>query len=170
MQDQSVSTLQNGLEYLKQRSLKGMGRVDGIVLIKFPSPHYFPKALKLGPGLILFLLLLIFFCSAVSCLERIPTRRRQVSSLVLFPPHWLACPIWANITRAIELLLSNFLCCVVLLCSSGVTADEGTRFSDRDTEAAAPQLRRSSEEQSEITTRRQFASDFSRGEHMPCDE
>ena len=56
-----ASAHHNGLEWLKQRCLKGMGTVGGTVLIKFPSPSYFPTVLKPEPGLILLFLLLIFF-------------------------------------------------------------------------------------------------------------
>ena len=59
------STPQNGPECLKQRCLKGMGRVGGTVLIKFPSPSYFPTVLKPKHGLISFFLLLICLLSGV---------------------------------------------------------------------------------------------------------
>lgn len=129
----------NGQEWLKQRCLKGMDMVGGTVLIKFPSPSYFPTVLKPEPDLILLFLLLIFFSFfrlAVSCLERIPAQGRLGSSSARFAPHWLKHRFWANLTRTIDPLLPNLLHSVILLWYTGVASNEGTDFSNMETEAA----------------------------------
>lgn len=95
-----------------------MGRVDGMVLIKFPSPCYFPRALKPRHELILFLLLLILLLSDILLRENPDSVETKLivglisTSLPGLSHH---CPIWANITRAIQLFLSNLLCSIILL-------------------------------------------------------
>lgn len=108
-----ASALQNGLEYLKKKCLKGMSRVDRTVLIKFPSSRYFPKVLKPGCRLILFLLLLIFWLSSVLLREDPDSMESRL--IVSSPRSWLNSPIRTNLTRAIELLLSNSLYSVIPL-------------------------------------------------------
>lgn len=102
--------LQNGLGYLKHRRPKGTERVDGTVLIMFPSPSYFPRVVTPGHDLIWFLLLLITLLSSV-LLKRIPTQR-GLGRCHLISSSWAELSLWGKSHGAIELLSSNFHCSI----------------------------------------------------------